>query len=128
MAPGNVLNDGLGDAFTYDAENRPTSLNGSGGVSFSYTYDALGRRIEQIINGTNYDYVYGPTGIADLWSQSSSSWEQLAGTRYLGIYANGSTNFYHQNWEGTLRAMSTASGAPLGLLGYSIVGRPRASV
>ncbi len=109
-ALGNVLNDGVSDAFTYDAENRAISLS-SGTTSFSYTYDALGRRVEQIINGTNYDYVYGPNGIADLWSVSSGSWEQLAGSSNLGIYANGSTYFYHQNWLGTLRKMSTATGS-----------------
>ena len=92
---GNVTNDGY-HTYVYDAENRVIS---SDSLTNTYTYDAFGRRIEQKLQGTKYDYVYGPGGIADLLSASGVTWSQLAGSTNLGIYANGTTNFYHQNWS-----------------------------
>jgi RHS repeat-associated protein len=112
-AEGNELTDGLGNTYSYDAENRAVQVTGSNSVT--YTYDAFGRRVEQTIgappNGTRYDYVYGPGGVADMWSATFGlGWAQLAGTTSLGVYGTGGTFFYHPNWLGTLRAISNISG------------------
>ena len=39
---GNLLADGLGDTFTWDAESRLVSAAGA-----TYTYDPLGQRVEK---------------------------------------------------------------------------------
>jgi len=56
-ALGNELTDGLGNTYTYDAENRLIKVVNSGGT-YNYTYDADGRRVE---NGT-YEFIYDLAG------------------------------------------------------------------
>ncbi len=46
---GTMLSDGS-RTFTWDGRDRPVSI--SGGVTASFTYDALGRRAGKIISGT----------------------------------------------------------------------------
>jgi len=65
-AGGNEINDGLGNTFVYDAENRITTTAG-----VTYTYDAAGRRIKKS-NGTNY--WYGPSGNALAETDSGGNW------------------------------------------------------
>jgi len=124
-AVGNVLSDGPNNgyynSYTYDAENRPTSV--SWAHSITYTYDAFGRRIEQDVSGTQYDYVYGQNGIADFMTASGVQWSLLAGRRDLGIYGNGTTTFFHVDWEGTLRATSTYQGGQLDEMRRPVSGR-----
>jgi hypothetical protein len=57
---GNVTNDTItgSGARTYDAENRMTSAQGTGGTSY-YVYDADGRRVRRITGGVETWHVYG---------------------------------------------------------------------
>ena len=108
-ALGNVTNDGLGNSFTYDAENRMIqAVNGSG--ASNYVYDVNGRRIR---NGT-YEFVYDLGGHATtLFNSVTGVWnygEIYAGTRHLGTYSNATTSFVHSDWLGTKRLVSTLSG------------------
>jgi RHS repeat-associated protein len=52
---GNTIHDQLGSTLTYDAWNRPVQY--SGGISVSYAYDALGRRLVEN-SGTRRDLYY----------------------------------------------------------------------
>jgi len=104
-ALGNVLNDGVGHSFTYDAENRVTNANGT-----AYVYDAFGRRVK---NGA-YEFLYdlAGNGVA-LLDAGNGGWaygEIYAGGRHLVTYSGGTTNFLHTDWLGTKRAMSSVSG------------------
>jgi len=103
---GNVLNDGAGHSFTYDAENRVMNANGT-----AYVYDAFGRRVK---NGA-YEFLYDleGNGVA-LLDAGNGGWaygEIYAGGRHLATYSGGTTNFLHTDWLGTKRAMSSVSGA-----------------
>jgi RHS repeat-associated protein len=58
---GNVTSDNLGNSYSWDADNRMSSVT-SGGNTVNITYDALGRMAEQQ-RGVNYtQIVYGPDG------------------------------------------------------------------
>jgi RHS repeat-associated protein len=74
-AAGNVTNDGLGNTFVYDAENRIIYAT-NGGVTTTYTYDADGRRIKKSSGTTVTNYWYGPGG------------ETLAETDAAGNFTN----------------------------------------
>jgi RHS repeat-associated protein len=82
-ANGNLLDDGA-SAYSYDAANRPITIT-QGGTTYTYTYNGLGDRRQQLINGvpTTYTldlnapltqiladgsgntYLYGPTRIGE---------------------------------------------------------------
>jgi RHS repeat-associated protein len=58
-AAGNQTNDGSGQR-TYDAENRMVEAkNGADLVVGKYVYDADGRRVKRISNGSETRYIYG---------------------------------------------------------------------
>jgi RHS repeat-associated protein len=64
-AKGNQLTDGNGGAYTWDFENRlQTAI--TLGMSSSYAYDALGRRVQKTVNGLTTTYVS---------AQSQEIWE-----------------------------------------------------
>jgi YD repeat-containing protein len=54
-AAGNLLNDG-NHKYTYDAENRVTTVDG--GVTATYVYDAFGNRVEKTVSGLDDEYIY----------------------------------------------------------------------
>ena len=87
-AAGNVINDGLGGAFVYDAENRITS---TGGVTYSYNAD--GRRIKKS-NGTNYWYGPGEQVFAE--TDSSGAWTNYIffGGQRLARNVSGDIKYY----------------------------------
>jgi len=69
-AAGNVTNDGTGNAFLYDAENRIISATNNGTIT-TYTYDAFGRRIKKASGTTATYYWFGPGG--DTLSETDAS-------------------------------------------------------
>jgi RHS repeat-associated protein len=106
-ALGNVLNDGLGHSFTYDAENRLVNVNGN-----TYVYDAFGRRVK----GPSGEVLYDLSGRPVTWlDPNNGNWnygEVYAGGRHLATYsggAGGSTNFLHSDWLGTKRVMTSVN-------------------
>ena len=74
-ADGNLINDGQGNTYTYDAWNRLVKVAGNGVVT-TYSYDALGRRI------TESHTVAGTTTTADLYY--SSNWQVLQEDIHVG--------------------------------------------
>jgi RHS repeat-associated protein len=115
-AAGNVTNDGLGNTYTYDAENRIVQVNGTPGTCSSatacYVYDAFGRRARSTVNGQTRDFVF------DLSDQAVGQWtgsawtrsEAYAGGLHVATYANSTTAFHNGDWLGTFRMRSDVSG------------------
>jgi len=107
-ALGNILNDGLGNTFTYDAESRLIKVVNAGGT-YNYTYDAEGRRVR---NNTS-EFLYDLSGRAiTLFGTTDGIWnygEIYAGGRHLATYSGSTTNFLHSDWLGTKRVMSSIS-------------------
>lgn len=53
---GNLTSDGT-NTYTWDARNRLTAISGPG-LSASFVYDALGRRVSKTINGVTTQFLY----------------------------------------------------------------------
>ncbi len=113
-AAGNETADGLGDTFTYDAEGRMTGVGGTN-TSASYVYDALSHRARTTVEGVSTDFIYDLSGRAidamnttgGVWTQN---WSQLyAGNLLVAESTNGTTYFYHPNWQGTVREKTDPS-------------------
>lgn len=58
-AAGNMIADGS-HTYTYDAENRLTSVDG--GTTASYLYDASGRRVQKAVGSSQTQYIYDLSG------------------------------------------------------------------
>jgi RHS repeat-associated protein len=112
-AAGNVINDGVGHSFTYDAENRIVSVNGG---QAQYVYDGDGNRVRKIVNGVAVDYVYDLSDNAIVEFNSSGAWnraEVFAGGHHLATYAGGTAGnayFIHADGLATERARTWATG------------------
>jgi RHS repeat-associated protein len=108
-AYGNVISDSA-HTYTYDAENRLTSVDG--GSTATYVYDANGRRVRKTHAGLNYDYLYDLSGhVITVYTGGWARGEVYIGNRHLATYTNGTTYFAHADWLGTERARSTVAGA-----------------
>jgi RHS repeat-associated protein len=110
-APGNVTNDGT-YTYAYDAENRVTSVNG--GSVASYSYDALGRRVWQILPSASYYYTFdlqnNPVSQINASSGTTTSAQIFIGGRHWGFIQSATTEFLHTDWLGTARAYTTLAG------------------
>ena len=62
---GNLIGDGI-TSFDWDARNQLASMSGPG-ISASFQYDALGRRVRKTVNGTTTEFLYdGRTIVQEL--------------------------------------------------------------
>lgn len=122
-ANGNLTNDGV-NTYQWDARNRLIGI--SGNVTASFTYDALGRRLSKVVNGTNVQFAYD--GI-DIIAEISGG---LVGANYLRsfdidepfIQQSATDNqFFHADALGRALALSTAQGAPATTYGYEPFGK-----
>jgi len=98
---GNVMHDGAGNVFTYDAEGRVIAV--SGASPQTYKYDAEGRRVQV---GSEY-FTFDLAGRAV--AAYSSVWDRgefWAGSQHLGTYSFGLTFFSSTDWLGNERVRS----------------------
>jgi RHS repeat-associated protein len=98
--------------YTYDAEGRIVSID-SGSVQ--YFYDVFGRRMRKVVSGTATDYLFDVQGNLFGKFTDAGAWLQgeiWADGRHLGSYTGtgGTTYFSHQDWLGTERVRTDASG------------------
>lgn len=109
-ALGNVLNDGLGNSYLYDAENRVASVNG-----VSYVYDAFGRRVKTPSAEYLYDLSGNAVSMLDPSTGALQYGEIYAGGRHIATYnvANNTTAFLYTDWLGSLRAVTNPTGSSL---------------
>jgi RHS repeat-associated protein len=121
-AAGNVINDGT-HTYTYDAENRMITVDGS---TQAYFYDAFGRQVQTIYGGSTYSRIFGLNGRAEV-QFVGNTWmlsELYAGSvgDYLGNYSNNKTYFAHSDQVGSRRmytdptgsSVETCTGLPFG--------------
>ena len=106
-AAGNVTHVGT-RAYTYDAENRVTSV--AGDTTASYVYDAEGRRIKTQV----FEYLYNldgrPIALLNASTGANIYDEIYAGGRHLATYSGSVTNFDHTDWLGTERVRTGPTG------------------
>jgi RHS repeat-associated protein len=90
--------------YTYDAENRQTTVT-INGVEDAYLYDGEGRRVEKVAGSTTTVYVYDATG--QVASEYATSSPTTAQTEYLT-----------QDPLGSTRLVASATGTVLGYHDY----------
>jgi RHS repeat-associated protein len=105
--------------YTYDSENRLVSAatNGSSTASITYDYDGLGRRASKSVSGVSTTYLLdGDEEIAE-YSGTTILRRYVTGTAiddriaHLEIVAGTPyRTYYHVNHEGSVMAMTDASG------------------
>jgi RHS repeat-associated protein len=124
-ANGNSTNDNF-HQYTWDAENRPVSVNGTAVV---LTYDALGRMVEQA-RGTSYtQIVYSPIG-SKLATMNGSTLQKGFLPLINGgeaVYTSGGLAYYrHPDHLGSSRFSSTPTRTLYSDTAYSAFGEPYA--
>ncbi len=111
---GDLLNDGT-HSYTYDAQNRTTSVDA--GSTASYVYDANGQRVQRTSAAGTVNYIHDLEGHVVAEVNSAGAWtrgEVYAGGKHLATYsggASGTTYFIHADWIGTERVRTTTTGA-----------------
>jgi RHS repeat-associated protein len=110
-AAGNVINDGT-HTYTYDAENRMITVDGSAQI---YFYDAFSRQTQTIYGGNTYSRIFGLNSRAEV-QFIGNSWmlsELYAGSvgEYLGNYSNNTTYFAHSDQVGSRGMYTGPSGS-----------------
>jgi RHS repeat-associated protein len=115
-AAGNLLMDNQMCSYTFDAEDRITSVGGASCSGATYRYDALGRRVSKTTGGASANYFYDREGRPFVEATSATAWTRMelyAGTRHVGTYsggASGTTYFDYADWLGTERSRTNSSG------------------
>lgn len=110
-ANGNMIADG-GNAYSYDAENRMTSVNN--GSTATYLYDALGRRIKKLTASDSINYYFDGLQIIEERDNSDVVKATYVWGTWLddivSMRRNGQNYYYHSNSLGSVVAV-TDSGA-----------------
>jgi RHS repeat-associated protein len=113
--------------YTWDYENRLKQASKSGGVSVTYAYDALGRRIQRSSSASGtMKFVYdGADVIRDLDASGSTIAEYLNAPgvdNKLRQSASGAVSYFATDHLGTTRALTDASGSLASTLNYDSFG------
>jgi RHS repeat-associated protein len=124
-ANGNSTNDSF-HQFTWDAENRPVSVNGTAVI---LTYDALGRMVEQA-RGTSYtQIVYSPLGtkLAKMNGATLQTGYVPLTSGASAVYNSTGLAYYrHADHLGSSRLASTPAQTLYSDTAYSAFGEPYA--
>jgi RHS repeat-associated protein len=115
---GNVLSDGSGASYAYDAEGRITSFTSSSATA-NYAYDAVGQRVHRVVNSNTYDYVFDNAG-----NENSMTTNGLGNRTWSNYYFGGqavttvsgsspSDSWNHIDYLGTPRLQTSSNGTPV---------------
>jgi RHS repeat-associated protein len=117
-AAGNTTHD-ASHSYTFDAENRITAVDS--GTTATYSYDALGRRVEKIVAGVTTDYLYNLSDAVAAEQAKGFTW----GPGYVYLngaliaqYGNSTTYFVHHDHLGTTRLMTNVNGTVYDSMDY----------
>ncbi len=109
-ANGNLTSDGT-HSYTWDADGHLASLDGT---SNTETYDAQGRRVEQLKSGVYTEILYAPSGakLALMNGQAVTKMFVPLPGGATGVYAGTSLSYYrHPDWLGSSRVATTTARA-----------------
>lgn len=111
----------------YDAEKRLIKDSSSPLNVFTYTYDALNRRVKRNLNGTVLNYTF--SGLSPIEERDNASGTTINTTifaNYLTPVVNEKNNsqfFYHQNEMNSVEAISNQQGRLLEKYVYDVYGK-----
>jgi RHS repeat-associated protein len=129
-ASGNLLHDCTND-YTWDSDGRVASIINSTPTNISFIYDALDRNVEQNRGGTNFQFVYGPSGdkFAIMKGQTlSQAFVPLPGGAVAEYLVWGLSHYRHPDWLGSDRLGASASHALVSGAAYAPFGEPYAQL
>lgn len=111
-AAGNMIQDPE-HTYKYDAEGNLVEVDN--GAMATYTYDALNRRV-RIDEGVNSEgFVYNLAGqrvsVWDLGTEMQIQGEKYWGNQPIEIDGNAQATFPHEDWLGTIRAVTSYTGS-----------------
>ncbi len=123
---GNLTSDGT-RTYTYDFENRLTSITGAG-LNVQYTYDPFGRRIKKTVNGSVTRFIYDRDQIL---LEKDGSGSVIAQYTYgpgidetLTMNRGGQTYYYFYDGLGSVTDLTKASGEVVESYSYDVYGNP----
>lgn len=110
---GNLQSDGT-NTYTWDNANRLKQVQ-IGTSTYGYTYDALGRRVTKIVNGTiTENYHYDGNRVAYVTNATGTILRRFtydASGRPVYMGENGTIYYYHYNAHGDVIKLTDLSGA-----------------
>lgn len=124
---GNLTNDGT-NTYQWDARNQLVSI--SGGVTASFKYDPLGRRVSKVISSTSSQFLYDGNDIAAEIGGGAVGANYI---RSLNIdepfvrQAGTGHEFYHTDALGSSLALSNSQGASGTTYAYEPFGKTTAT-
>jgi RHS repeat-associated protein len=118
---------------TWNQKNQLTHVSGAAAGPIEYRYDAMGRRVQKIVNSVTTNYLYdGLNLIAELDGDNNNAvktWYVYAGPmapidRPLARVdaSDGSVLYYHQDLLGSVIALTNSSGVVVTQYNYSPFG------
>jgi RHS repeat-associated protein len=114
-ANGNTLSDAQGRSFTWDFENRLTSVTVPGSGTTTFKYDFLDRRIEKSGPLGTTNYLYDVDNLLEEVDSSSNVLARYTQSRRidepLAILRSSTTSYYQADGLWSITALSNASGS-----------------
>ena len=107
-ANGNLLQDQLGRVYTYDSADRLTSLV-QGGSTFTFSYNGLGDRLRQTVNGVPTDYSLDlSNSLTQVLSDGTNTY--LYGVGRIGEQNSSGWGYHLGDALGSVRQLSDPTG------------------
>jgi len=110
---------------TYDAENRLNSITRNG-VSSTFNYDGLGRRVRGVTAGVIRNYHHDKNGRLLFETDSSGAIKALylyAGAKLIAMVQGQNVYYYHYNQVASTVALTDSSGALANAYAYDPFGK-----
>jgi RHS repeat-associated protein len=110
-AAGNTLADGS-CSYTWDGEGRVTSVGGTGCNAATYTYNALGQRVEKHVGSAYTEIVYDLGG-QPIGYHNRTAWTKQyvpLGGGMVALYQDNATFFIHPNHLGSTTTVFNHTG------------------
>jgi RHS repeat-associated protein len=107
---GNLLSDGV-STYTYNKANRLATVV-QGSTTYGFTYNGLGDRLRQTVNGTSTTYALDlASGLTQVLTDGSNLY--LYGVDRVGEKQAGGWRYYTQDALGSVRQLVNSSGSVL---------------
>jgi len=126
---GNLTNDAVGHAYTWDVENRLSTAVTAQHIS-SYTYDALGRRVSKTVDGLTT--IYASAGAQQVLEYENGAAPEAPTRKYaFGSYIDeplmmiiaGEKYYYHANQQYSVAALTDENGNVVERYNYDPYGK-----
>ena len=116
-AAGNMTNDGS-HTYTWDAEGRAVTVDG--GSTRTFTYNALGERVEWAYPGGAAEMLFDPSGT---WLGQAGTYSLVNfGGGHAVLYGGGETYFQHFNSVGSTAMQTKHDGSVVGDIAFYPLG------